>query len=142
MLPCELAPEDMLPVEPAVDPAAVDPAVEPAAEDSLPAFSIVPFTSTFLPTYLSRSSLADAISFSPCVVALEGSELALDPVVPVVLPAVELLPAITFLRTNCPDELVVEPAVAPPAADPVVPVAPPVPRSTHPVTLTALSELL
>lgn len=137
ILPCELAPEDMLPVEPAVEPGAL---VEPAVEPDSPAFSIVPFTSTFLPAYLSRSSLGDAISLRPSVVALEGSGVV-EPAVPAVLPVVELLPCITFLSTKS-DELVAEPAVAPGCVDPVVPVAPPVPRSTHPVTVTALSELL
>jgi len=99
MLPCELAPEDMLPVEPAVDPAAVEPVVEPAVEDELPAFSIVPRTSTFLFRYLSRSSLADACSLSPL---LHWLDIELVPVVPAVLPVVELelLPSATLVRMN------------------------------------------
>lgn len=143
MLPCELAPEDMLPVEPAVDPAAVEPAVEPGVDEELPALSMEPRTSTFLFTYLSRSSLADALSLSPL---LHWLEIELLPVVPAVLPVVvdpALLASATFVRMNCPDELeLVEPAVEP-AVDPVVPVAPAlVPRSTQPVSVTFLLELL
>lgn len=127
--------EDMLPVDPAVEPA-----VEPVVEDGSLAFSIVPRISTRLLTYLSRSSLLDAISFSPCVVALGGSALAVDPVVPVVELA-ELLPGVTFVSVNWLDML--ELAAPGAVVEPVVPVAPdPVPRSTQPVTVTFLLDSL